>query len=255
MNGPREPDFHFIPLVSSGANRWPCIAVAVRYHNRMLNSVLFWITAAYLSGSVPFGLLLGLSMGIDIRQSGSGNVGATNAGRMLGRKWGLLCFALDVLKGFGPVFACGWAMGYLDGDVSASEAWAWLAVAAAAMLGHIYPVWLKFKGGKGVATGLGILLGLWPTLTLPAAGAVVTWLVVFAAWRYVSLASILAAVTIPTALLVNVLLGRYPIAAASPFLITTTVLATLVVVRHRSNIARLCEGTEPRADTSSRDSQ
>src|SRR5690349_4488530 len=104
-----------------------------------------WVAIGYLSGSIPFGLLLGLWRGVDIRKAGSGNIGATNLGRVLGRKWGILCFVLDVLKGAVPVAAAGGAMGVLGrGDLPAGQAWGWLAVAVAAVLGHVFPVWLGF---------------------------------------------------------------------------------------------------------------
>ena len=205
-----------------------------------------WIIVAYLCGSIPFGLLIGLAKGVDIRRVGSGNVGATNTGRALGRGWGGLCFLLDAIKGAGPVLACGWQMGWLDGDVGTWEAWRWMGIAAAAMTGHIYPVWLRFKGGKGIATGLGVLLGFWPVLTLVGLAGAGVWALTLLATRYVSVASISATVAIPILLTVSTLMNGQPLSEQAPFLISTSALAVLVVIRHRTNIVRLIAGNEPK---------
>lgn len=207
---------------------------------------LIWIVAAYLCGSVPFGLLIGLAKGVDIREAGSGNVGATNAGRVLGRKWGMLCFGLDVAKGAAPVLVAGFALGYIGhADLPAADAWRWLAVAAAPVVGHVFPVWLKFKGGKGVATGLGVLLGMYPLLTLPALGALVVWIALAAAFRYVSVASMGAAVALPVIAVVTAYTADRT-RALLPVLVVTGAIALLVLLRHRSNITRLLSGTESR---------
>ncbi len=191
----------------------------------------------YLSGSVPYSLLLGLTFkSIDIRKHGSGNVGATNAGRVLGKRFGIVCFLLDVLKGAIPVALAGQ---FLTIDGTATQ-WQWLAVAGAAVLGHVFPIWLKFKGGKGVATGFGVLLGCWPILTVPAVGALVTWIIVAAIWRYVSLASMVAAAMLPLYLLAT----QSPISDYLPFVYITVLLAALVVLRHLTNLKRLLAGTE-----------
>jgi glycerol-3-phosphate acyltransferase PlsY len=211
---------------------------------------LAWVAIGYLCGSIPFGLLLGRCRGVDIRKHGSGNIGATNAGRVLGWPWGVTCLVLDVLKGLGPVFLGGWAMGLIGGaeEPSALEAWRWLAVAAAAVVGHVFPIWLKLKGGKGVATGLGAVLGIWPTLTVPALLAVGVWGLLAAIFKYVSLASIVAAAVIPGFLLVRVWLWGEPLAGVMPYLIVSSLIAALVVLRHSSNLKRLLAGCEPRLD-------
>ncbi len=209
---------------------------------------LTWVAIGYLCGSIPFGLLLGRCRGVDIRKHGSGNIGATNVGRVLGWAWGAPCLVLDVLKGFGPVFLGGWTMGLIGGadQPSSLEAWRWLAVAAAAVVGHVFPIWLKFKGGKGVATGLGAVLGIWPTLTVPALLAVSVWGLLAAIFKYVSLASVVAAAVIPGYLLVRVWLGGEPLAGVAPYLIVSGLIAALVVLRHGSNLKRLLAGCEPK---------
>lgn len=213
------------------------------------------ILAAYLIGSIPFGLLIGLTRGIDIRQHGSKNIGATNAGRVLGRRWGSLCFALDVLKGAVPVLLAGWWSGAITHrPLGAGEAWLWITVAAAAVIGHMHSIYIKFKGGKGVATGFGVLLGLWGFLTWPAIIALAVWLIVARITRYVSIASCVAAATIPfsaAAIGVVAALARGLSLVAMvrecwPFLVLTTALAALVIVKHRANLARLRAGTENR---------
>jgi len=220
-----------------------------------------WIAVGYLCGSIPFGLLIGKAHGVDIRKHGSGNVGATNTGRVLGARWGQLCFLLDVLKGLIPVLVAGMALGYIDeqratgGGPSAgtlpfspstADSWRWLAIAASPMLGHVFPVWLKFKGGKGVATGLGVLLGMWPVLTLPGVAAGLTWAVMAALFRYVSLASVTAGVLLPVYVLIAARVHGRPLDEMLPYLIVTGLMALLVIVRHRTNIKRLIAGTEPK---------
>ncbi len=206
---------------------------------------MVWTVVGYLCGSVPFALLIGWARGVDIRRVGSGNVGATNTGRALGTKWGGLCLVLDVLKGITPVAFAGWMMGYVHGSLMPHQAWRWLAVAAAAMLGHVYPIWLRFRGGKGVATGLGVLLGFGPLLTVPVSFSVVIWLLVLAVSRYVSLASIVAAMAVPL-LLCGQAAARQQLGQITPFLVSTMMLASLVIVRHHTNIWRLWTGTEPK---------
>ena len=140
----------------------------------------------------------------------------------------------------------GFALGYTgEADLPAADAWRWLAVAAAPVVGHVFPVWLKFKGGKGVATGLGVLLGMYPLLTLPALGALGVWIVLAAAFRYVSLASMAAAVALP-AIAAAVAFASGHTQALPPVLVVTGAIALLVLLRHRSNIARLLKGTESR---------
>ena len=215
---------------------------------------LAFIVAAYVIGSIPFGVLIARTRGGDIRAVGSRNIGATNVGRVLGRRLGLLCFALDVLKGAVPTVAAGLATGVLGrsaADLSVTEMWLWLAVAVAAVLGHVLPVFLRFRGGKGVATGFGAFASMWPLLTIPTLVALVAWYAVLRFTRFVSLASMLAALSVPISYLLTVRSAEEVAARVThgyPPLVVTAAMALFVVYRHRSNIARLCRGEEPRTD-------
>jgi len=202
-------------------------------------------------------VLIGRARGIDIREHGSRNVGATNVGRVLGRRLGLACFVLDLLKGAVPVLVAGFAGGMIGREPTAPgigsvTIWLWLAVASAAVTGHMASVFLGFDGGKGVATGFGAMLAMWPLLTFPALGALLVWYAVLRLTRYVSLASMLAAVSVPLWYLAWTIPRAGPeispsLAATAPPLIATTALAFLVVWRHRANVGRLRRGQEPKA--------
>ncbi len=205
---------------------------------------LFLILFAYLLGSVPFGLIIGRSHGVDLRQFGSGNIGATNAGRALGVKWGILCFLLDVLKGLLPMLLVP-LLGLVQAYAGALELTLWLLVGCAAVLGHVFSVYLKFKGGKGAATSLGIVLGLWPYYTLCGIAAFTVWVLFVLIWRYVSLASIAAAICFPIFLGLAILhTESWTIQQLWPLLTIASLMAMLVVIRHTDNIKRLMEGTE-----------
>jgi acyl phosphate:glycerol-3-phosphate acyltransferase len=193
----------------------------------------------YLLGSCPNGLIVSKSHGIDVRNFGSGNIGATNVLRVLGRKWGYLVFALDSLKGLLSVLFAYWISRRLLLD-HASETLAAIIAGVACILGHSFPVWLRFKGGKGVATSAGVLLGLMPWAVV---SVFIVWLLLFKTTRYVSLASIGAAVALPV--LVMAYLHFRPEAEMS-LLIFSLVIAAVVVWRHRSNIRRLLQGKEQR---------
>lgn len=212
-----------------------------------------WVVLGYASGSVPFGVLMGRARGIDVRLVGSGNVGATNVSRALGRRWGVLCFLLDVAKGLAPVLAAGWCSGFVrTGPPTGAAAWQWLGVALAAVLGHMFPPWLGFRGGKGVATGLGAILGMWPVMTLPALAAGVTWAVLVALLRFVSLASMVAALMLPLYIVACAMLRGRPVRDLLPFVLVSAAIALLIVVRHRTNIGRLLSGSESRIGPGSR---
>jgi acyl phosphate:glycerol-3-phosphate acyltransferase len=191
------------------------------------------VVAGYLLGSIPFGyLLVRLQSGGDIRAIGSGNIGATNVARAAGWSIGVATLVLDTAKGFFAV----WLIGHFsDGSIRFM-----MYAGLAAILGHIFPVWLKFSGGKGVATALGVFLVIcWQAVAV----AVAVFAIVLIFWRYVSLGSVSAAAALP--LLVYVL---YAPGHAPPVAVTTgTLLASvLVILKHRWNIERLTIGTEPR---------
>ena len=202
------------------------------------------LAAAYLVGAVPFGYLVGRLRGIDLFKEGSGNIGATNAGRVLGRKFGALVFVLDFLKGAVPVAAVvPLAAASAPGAETALGPPDVLRVGAAALvfLGHLFPIYLGFRGGKGVATGAGTVFVLVPG---PAALAVLGWVVVLFASRIVSLASLAAVTILVVARLVGI---PTPFAAdALPVTLYALVGTGFVVVKHRGNVARLVAGTESR---------
>jgi glycerol-3-phosphate acyltransferase PlsY len=214
------------------------------------------IAIAFLAGSIPFGLIIARAKGIDIRQHGSRNIGATNVWRVLGWRAGLTCFLLDVLKGFAPTLGAGIAAGVVRGHVlnppiAARDASLWLAVMFATILGHMFSPWVGFKGGKGVATGLGSALAVFPYLTIPALAAFAIWLLVFRITRYVSLASIVAAAAMPCATLGWALFSAardrgVSVLSSWPFIGVASLLAVFIIWAHRANIARLRAGTEKR---------
>jgi len=197
-----------------------------------MGRVVLLVAIAYGCGSLPTGLWLGRFAGVDVRRSGSGNIGATNVARTAGRWLGLLTLVGDVTKGFAPVLlARAWG-----GDARALA-----CVALAAFFGHVCSVFLRFSGGKGVATACGAFLGLMP-LAVAVSGLV--FAIVASTTRYVSLASVLAAVSLPLA---SVALHQpMPLSAAA------LIAAVVIVVRHRDNLLRLRAGTEPQFGTRGR---
>ena len=200
------------------------------------------IVAAYLLGAIPFGLIIARAHGTDLRSVGSGNIGATNVCRALGRKLGYLCFCLDVLKGMVPTLA---ATLLCSSPPSIAELFLSLTVGVAAILGHIFPVYIKFKGGKGVATSFGVALGLWPYYTTCAAFALAVWAAVVLIWRYVSLASIAASVAFPITLVFVIALRQsWHFVDLWPLLTAATAIPLMVIIRHRENIKRMMAGTE-----------
>lgn len=213
-------------------------------------STLLWAMVAFASGSIPFGLIIARAHGVDIRKQGSGNIGATNVLRVLGKRPGLLCFALDVAKGLIPTLAAGWSMGPLGAShIGSVDAWRWLAVMAASVLGHMFTPLAGFKGGKGVATGLGALAGVWPVLTVPALAALAVFIGVFRATGYVGIASCIAAVSLPLWVVTIATFAARAMGTTfdlAPFLIVVSVVAAVVVFKHKANIVRTLKGTENR---------
>lgn len=212
-----------------------------------MGSSIAWVTvAAYLCGSIPFGLMIVRAVaGVDLRTVGSGNIGATNVGRAAGKFWAIIVLLLDALKGAVPCLLSPWLLTAIGAE-GLSPSTAQVLGGASAILGHMFPVWLAFRGGKGVATALGVAAVLAPLGTLVAAGAFFT---VFAVKRIVSLSSLLAALAFgafqmwqqqPTPLGgENAALGIFSL-----------VMPLLIIGRHAGNIARLWRGTEAVYQTS-----
>lgn len=198
---------------------------------------LMVVLGAYLLGSVPNGYLIGRARGVDLRTAGSGNIGATNALRVLGKGWGYACFALDFAKGFVAVFL---ARTVVAEALGLTPAWAGIAAAVMVIVGHNFPVWLKFKGGKGIATSGGVILGLfpWPAFAIPLA----TWVILFFATRTVSVASIFCAIMVPVSL-AGLWWAGWPRADGS-YVVVGMLMASMAVWRHRGNVKRLLAGTE-----------
>jgi acyl phosphate:glycerol-3-phosphate acyltransferase len=195
-------------------------------------SAILAIGAAYLIGAVPVGYLVGRAFGVaDIRRHGSGTIGATNVLRTAGRLPAILTLGGDIAKGYLAVVA-GAALG---AGASGGDSGVLAASAVAAVIGNCWSVFLGFRGGKGVATGLGALLKIVPLAVLPAA---LVWLAVTISFRYVSLGSILAAACVP--------LGALLLGAPPPFVIATFAVGAIIVGRHHANITRLLAGQEPK---------
>ena len=183
------------------------------------------VALAYLLGSISFGLLIArVHGGADLRHSGSGNIGVTNVVRTLGKTAGILTLLGDGAKGLVAVW-----LAQVWGQASVLPA----VAALAAVLGHMFPLYHGFRGGKGVATALGVLL---PTLPLPLLGGFIVWLVVVAVWRYVSAGSMLAALVVP----LLAALWSYPV----PLVLAAAMIALLVLYKHRENLSRLRQGSE-----------
>ena len=195
-----------------------------------MNTAIF-IILAYFLGSIPFGLIIGrLVRGIDVRQHGSGNVGATNVFRVVGKKWGILVLALDALKGYAAVAIPVWANAQVAPPVL-------ILTGIVAILGHSFSIWLKFKGGKGVATSLGVFLGLaaYPTIL-----AFAVFLLVFMVSRIISISSLSAAIVFPI-----ILFCVYRSEALFIWLFPVSLLlAAFIFYTHRANILRLAKGEE-----------
>jgi glycerol-3-phosphate acyltransferase PlsY len=191
--------------------------------------------AAYLLGSIPFGLLVVKILGgPDIREIGSGNIGAANVTRNAGKFAGILTLILDAAKGYAAVWL---PARFTHGNIR------WMMVAAIfAVVGHMFTFWLNFHGGKGVATGLGVFL---PICWQAVAAALVLWLIVVIFWKYASLGSIAAAAALPIFVYLLYAPGHAP-----PELVNlgTLLIAVLVIAKHKTNVERLIAGTEPRID-------
>jgi glycerol-3-phosphate acyltransferase PlsY len=201
------------------------------------------VLIAYLLGSIPTGFLVARARGVDIRTVGSGNIGATNVFRILGKSAGVFVLVVDAAKGWLAVFVVarflsGWF--YPEAGSTALE-WFRLCAGVAAILGHNYTCWLHFKGGKGIATSAGVLVALVP---VPLLIILAVWIVVFVLSRYVSLASILAAFTLPFA--------AWAFGESRTMIFVTAALAALAIYKHKANLQRLINGTENRISAQKR---
>lgn len=206
------------------------------------------ILTTYFVGGVPFGVLIAKAKGVNIREQGSKNIGATNVGRVLGKPLGVFCFLLDVLKGALPVLIVGIiakTFGASLESIPTTQLLLWIAVAFAALLGHMYSPYLSFGGGKGVATTFGGMVAMWPLLTFPVIVAFVTWLLTVKVTKMISFASLVAAATLFLATLIYVLLASSP-SHAWPLLLATLLIASMVFWKHRSNIGRIIRHEEPK---------
>lgn len=197
------------------------------------------ILVAYLIGSIPFGyLIVRQKVGEDVRESGSGGTGATNVSRRAGKVAGIVTLVLDALKGAVAIIVAQKIIGEGGPNVD----WLTAAAAIATIAGHIFPVWLRFRGGKGVATGVGVFLMLAP---IAVSCAAIVFLVLVFITKYVSLGSIVAAALIPFFVFMDMVFSR-PISDLRPLLTAAAVGAMLIIFAHRGNIRRLAEGTEPK---------
>ncbi len=194
---------------------------------------------SYLIGSIPWGFLIGMLHGKDIRLLGSGNIGATNVSRVIGGFSGKICFVLDAAKGFLPVFVV--ALLIKNHTIVDPLGLAQIIAALGAILGHMFTIFLRFKGGKGISTAAGALLAMTPFAFLIAG---ITWVVIFLISRYVSLASITAAAVLPISATLLGLTSNYP--TPGYVLVFLYALSVLAIFRHSGNIKRLCQGTEDR---------
>ncbi|MDA1014954.1 MAG: glycerol-3-phosphate 1-O-acyltransferase PlsY [Planctomycetota bacterium] len=203
-----------------------------------LMSAMIAVLLAYLCGSIPFGLLTArMAKGIDIREHGSGNIGATNVARVVGKKWGAFVLALDALKGLLPTLLL--PMLLLD-PASDNAQHIRVACGITTVVGHMFPCWLRFRGGKGVATALGVIIVLGWQATIAAAGL---FLVVFVLTRYVAVASIVASLTYSAV--------QFWMISPNPFssdnwsqAAFSILIPVLIIIRHHTNIARLLKGEE-----------
>lgn len=212
-------------------------------------TLLALLPVAFAIGSVPFGLLVGKARGVDVRKLGSGNIGATNVGRALGKRFFFLVLLLDALKAAVPA---GIASTLVHLNTTPAERGPvlfglWISVGVAAMLGHIFSPFLKFKGGKGVACGLGLVLGTFPYLTYPGLIGLAIFIITFKLTRFISLGSVLAAMSLPIAYLLFAFALDWNLATQWPGVALMLLIALLVVWRHWANISRIIAGTEPAA--------
>jgi len=196
--------------------------------------LLMLVPSAFLMGSIPFGLLFTKGSGVDLRSTGSRNIGATNVLRSVGKVPAILTLLADGLKGVAPVFICKYLLSMNNSDIPAGELWM-SAVGLAAVLGHMFSIFLGFNGGKGVATGIGVIIAYSPAVSVILIGI---WTAVAVVSRYSSLAALIAVSSLPLI---------YVIQGASAIKITFGIILTaLIIFKHKTNIHNLMSGTETR---------
>ncbi len=208
--------------------------------------------ASYVIGGIPFGLIIGKIYGFDVRKIGSSNIGAMNVGRVIGPKGFIMVFLLDAMKGFIPAIVAGAFLtnDWLEQSSLSTRNIIWLAIGIVAVLGHNYSIFLRFQGGKGVATSFGVALGIYPELTFPALVGLAVWALGISITRMSSVGSLCAGIVFPIAYL-KLTRHRHDILQTHwPFLAFTLLACLMVVIRHRANIARIMAGTEPRVGRS-----
>ncbi|MEE2912242.1 MAG: glycerol-3-phosphate 1-O-acyltransferase PlsY [Planctomycetota bacterium] len=210
-------------------------------------SILF----AFVAGSIPFGVIIARAQGTDIQQRGSKNIGATNVARVLGIQFGLICFVLDVLKGLLPTLAVGFIAGIFGtqlNSIATNDMLLWFTVAFVAILGHMYSPWLKWRGGKGVATAFGGLVVMWPLLTVPILLVLFAWFLSLMIFRMVSLSSVVASGLLPIITFGWIYweTGSPSTGQTWPMIVIALMIAVLVIWKHRLNIRRIWHGQEPK---------
>ncbi len=207
----------------------------------LLIHLIILFVIVYLFGSIPWGFILGKLNGIDIREHGSCSTGATNVTRTVGKRWGITCFVLDFLKGCIPVICF---KTFIPGLFNIPENFCGIVVIIVILItvvGHIYPIYLKFKGGKGIATGTGALVAITP---LAIVCGLIVWVIIFKLSRYVSLASIIAALAVAVFTIIFSAAGYYTMPISNQIFVIF--LALFAIYKHSSNIKRLLSGTENR---------
>ena len=233
------------------------IFLEARQANGHLSRVPVYLSAlflGYLFGSFPSGFVIGQCHGVDLRKAGSGNIGATNAVRVLGKKWGIAVLLLDALKG-GLAVVCGFQVARFLGAPEQTVINAGVISALFAVIGHNYPVWLNFQGGKGIAVSAGIMLTLFPPMVFISGLAL--WLALFFGTRYVSIASIGSAIALPTAAVILHFYGQGSGIFAPCDWVRASIaglMGILAIWRHKPNIERLLAGTEKRFDRKTKNS-
>ena len=219
------------------------------FYNMLITNLIILLAITYLFASIPWGFIIGKANGTDIRKHGSCSIGATNVTRTIGKPWGILCFFLDFLKGFLPVlFVKTFIPGLLKIPVGLYGITIILVVLAT-VVGHIYPIYLKFKGGKGIATGTGALVAITPPAIICG---LIIWIIIFKVSRYVSLASIIAAIAVAVLTIFFSAINFYSIDVILQCFVVF--LSLFAIYKHASNIKRLLNGTENRFTKKNRDS-